>query len=129
MTNVIPFFGPFIGAIPSTFLILLVNPLQALYFAVFVLFLQQLDGNVIGPRILGDTIGISGFWVLVSITVAGGLFGFGGMVLGVPVFAVAYTLISDFVAYKLKNKEKPVDTTAYKTIQKVEDLTDTKTEE
>ena len=129
VTNVIPFFGPFIGAIPSAFLILLVNPLQALYFVVFVLILQQLDGNVIGPRILGDTIGISGFWVLVSITVAGGLFGFAGMVLGVPVFAVAYTLISDFVSFKLKGKEKPVDTTAYQTIQKVEDLTDTKTEE
>lgn len=129
VTNVIPFFGPFIGAIPSTFLILLVNPLQAVYFAVFVLFLQQLDGNVIGPRILGDTIGISGFWVLVSITVAGGLFGFAGMVLGVPVFAVAYMLISDFISFKLRGKEKPVDTATYQTIQKVEDLTDTKTEE
>lgn len=88
VTNVIPFFGPFIGAIPSAFLILLVDPLKAVYFSLFVLALQQLDGNVIGPRILGDTIGISGFWVLVSITVAGGLFGFAGMVLGVPVFAV-----------------------------------------
>ncbi|MBP3633335.1 MAG: AI-2E family transporter [Oscillospiraceae bacterium] len=128
VTNVIPFFGPFIGAIPSAFLILLVNPLQALYFVIFVLVLQQLDGNVIGPRILGDTIGISGFWVLVSITVAGGLFGFTGMVLGVPVFAVAYTLLADFVSYKLKGKQKPLQTKAYQTIQKVEDLNETETD-
>ena len=122
VTNVIPFFGPFIGAIPCTFLILLVDPLRALYFALFILGLQQLDGNVIGPRILGDTVGISGFWVLVSITVAGGLFGFAGMVLGVPVFAVAYMLIGDYVNFKLKGKNKPVQTQAYQTIQTVEDL-------
>ena len=122
VTNVIPFFGPFIGAIPCTFLILLVNPLQALYFGVFVLALQQLDGNVIGPRILGDTIGISGFWVLVSITVAGGLFGFAGMLLGVPVFAVIYMLVDDFVVSRLKKKGRPVDTPDYYAIRKVEDL-------
>lgn len=122
VTNVIPFFGPFIGAIPSAFLILLVNPLQALYFCIFILVLQQLDGNVIGPRILGDSIGISGFWVLISITVAGGLFGFAGMVLGVPVFAVAYMLINDFIVFKLKEKKKPVDTACYQTIQTVDDL-------
>ena len=122
VTNVIPFFGPFIGAIPCTFLILLVNPLQALYFALFVFGLQQLDGNVIGPRILGDTIGISGFWVLVSITVAGGLFGFAGMLLGVPVFAVLYMLVDDFVIYRLKKKGKPVETPKYYDIQNVEDL-------
>ena len=122
VTNVIPFFGPFIGAIPCTFLILLVDPLRALYFALFILGLQQLDGNVIGPRILGDTVGISGFWVLVSITVAGGLFGFAGMVLGVPVFAVAYMLISDYVSFKLKGKKKPLQTDAYQTIQTVKDL-------
>ena len=129
VTNVIPFFGPFIGAIPCAFLILLVNPIQAVYFAIFILILQQLDGNVIGPRILGDTIGISGFWVLVSITVAGGLFGFAGMLLGVPVFAVFYTLASDFVAFKLRGKKKPVNTAAYQTIQAVENLTITETEE
>ncbi len=122
VTNVIPFFGPFIGAIPSTFLILLVNPLQALYFALFVLALQQLDGNVIGPRILGDTIGISGFWVLVSITVAGGLFGFAGMLLGVPVFAVIYMLVNDYVIARLKQKKMPAETAEYFAIQKVADL-------
>ena len=129
VTNVIPFFGPFIGAIPCTFLILLVNPLQALYFALFVFGLQQLDGNVIGPRILGDTIGISGFWVLVSITVAGGLFGFAGMLLGVPVFAVLYMLVNDFVVSRLNRKGKPVETPKYYAIQKVEDLPAAENEE
>ena len=122
VTNVIPFFGPFIGAIPSVFLILLVNPLQAVYFAIFILALQQLDGNVIGPHILGDTIGISGFWVLVSITVAGGIFGFAGMLLGVPVFAVLYMLVSDFVTSKLNDKGRPLETAAYQTIKTVEEL-------
>ena len=122
VTNVIPFFGPFIGAIPSIFLILLVNPLQAVYFALFVLALQQLDGNVIGPRILGDTIGISGFWVLVSITVAGGLFGFAGMLLGVPVFAVLYMLVTEFVNARLKSKGKTTDTAVYQTIKTVDEL-------
>ncbi len=124
VTNIIPFFGPFIGAIPSAFLILLVNPLQALYFVIFVLVLQQVDGNIIGPRILGDTIGISGFWVLVSITVAGSLFGFAGMVLGVPVFAVLYMLISDFVKSRLEAKGMPADTKAYQTLQSVQELKD-----
>ena len=122
VTNVIPFFGPFIGAIPSIFLILLVNPLQALYFALFVFFLQQLDGNIIGPRILGDTIGISGFWVLVSITVAGSLFGFAGMILGVPVFAVFYTVLGDIVGSRLKARGKPLESAAYQTIRTVEEL-------
>ncbi|MBP3588297.1 MAG: AI-2E family transporter [Clostridia bacterium] len=124
VTNVIPFFGPFIGAIPSAFLILLVNPLQAVYFGLFILGLQQLDGNVIGPRILGDTIGISGFWVLVSITVAGGLFGFTGMLLGVPVFAVLYMLVTEFVNSKLHAKGKTTDTNVYQTIKSVGDLDD-----
>ena len=121
VTNVIPFFGPFIGAIPSALLILLVDPMKCLYFAVFILCLQQLDGNVIGPRILGDSIGISGFWVLVSITVAGGLFGFAGMVLGVPVFAVLYTLITDHVENKLRRKGRSVLTKDYLTLQKAAD--------
>lgn len=128
VTNVIPFFGPFIGAIPSAFLILLDTPIEAVYFCLFILALQQLDGNVIGPRILGDTIGIAGFWVLVSITVAGGLFGFAGMVLGVPVFAVFYMLVTDFVEHRLRAKGMTVDTKSYQTIQTVSDL-DAKAEE
>ena len=129
VTNIIPFFGPFIGAIPCAFLVLLVDPLKALYFVLVILVLQQIDGNIIGPRILGDTIGISGFWVLVSITVAGGLFGFTGMVLGVPVFAVAYMLISDYVSYKLKGKNKPTQTEVYQNIRSVDDLQTTQVEE
>lgn len=122
VTNIIPFFGPFIGAAPCAILILLVNPLQCLYFIIFVFALQQVDGNIIGPRILGDTIGISGFWVLVSITVAGGLFGFTGMVLGVPVFAVLYMLASDLVASRLRRKQHTTETDAYLSIRSVEDL-------
>lgn len=119
VTNVIPFFGPFIGAVPSAFLILLVDPMQALYFCIFILALQQLDGNVIGPHILGDTIGISGFWVLVSITVAGGLFGFAGMLLGVPVFAVLYMLATDFINGRLQAKGKHTETAYYQKIRAV----------
>lgn len=122
VTNIIPFFGPFIGAVPSAVLILLVDPLKCLYFILFVLVLQQVDGNIIGPRILGNTIGISGFWVLVSITVAGGLFGFAGMVLGVPVFAVLYMLVSDLVSSRLQKKRRTTDTAAYYAIEHVEDL-------
>lgn len=122
VTNIIPFFGPFIGAVPSAVLILLVDPLKCLYFILFVLALQQVDGNIIGPRILGNTIGISGFWVLVSITVAGGLFGFAGMVLGVPVFAVLYMLVSDLVSSRLQKKRRTTDTAAYYAIKHVEDL-------
>lgn len=122
VTNIIPFFGPMIGAVPCGFLILLVNPLQCLYFAIFIFALQQVDGNIIGPRILGDTIGISGFWILVSITVAGGLFGFAGMILGVPVFAVLYMLVSDVVSSLLRRKHHTTNTEAYYAIEHVEDL-------
>ncbi|MBD9198574.1 MAG: AI-2E family transporter, partial [Clostridiales bacterium] len=122
VTNVIPFFGPIIGAVPCGFLILLVNPLQCFYFVIFVICLQQLDGNVIGPKILGNTIGISGFWVLVSITVAAGLFGFAGMLLGVPVFAIIYMLISDSVNLLLKKKGDTTATDAYYAIERVSDL-------
>lgn len=129
VTNVIPFFGPFIGAIPSAFLILLVNPMQAVYFGIFILALQQLDGNVIGPHILGDTIGISGFWVLVSITVAGGLFGFAGMLLGVPVFAVLYMLVTDFINSRLRAKGKSTETKEYQTLQTVRKQAEKETSE
>ncbi len=122
VTNVIPFFGPIIGGAPSALLILLVNPLQAFYFIIFIICLQQLDGNVIGPKILGNTVGISGFWVLISITVAASLFGFAGMLLGVPVFAVIYLLISDAVNLALKRKGRTTATTSYGSIQAVEDL-------
>ncbi|MBQ2972050.1 MAG: AI-2E family transporter [Ruminococcus sp.] len=104
VTNVIPFFGPFIGAIPCAFLLLLIDPLQSFWFVVFVIILQQFDGNILGPKILGETVGISGFWILFSVIVGGGLFGLPGMLLGVPVFAVIYTLIDDGVTKRLKEK-------------------------
>ncbi len=104
VTNVIPFFGPFIGAIPCAFLLLLIDPIQCLWFIVFVIILQQFDGNILGPKILGETVGISGFWILFSVIVGGGLFGLTGMLLGVPVFAVIYTLIDDGVTKRLKEK-------------------------
>lgn len=104
VTNVIPFFGPFIGAIPCGFLLLLIDPMQCLWFVVFVVLLQQFDGNILGPKILGETVGISGFWILFSVIVGGGLFGLPGMLLGVPVFAVIYTLVDDSVTRRLKEK-------------------------
>ena len=115
LTNVIPFFGPFLGAVPSTFLILLVSPLQAVYFVIFVLVLQQLDGNVIGPRILGDSTGLSSLWVIIAIMVGGSFFGVVGMFFGVPVFACIYSATTFFVETRLKQKALPVDSTAYQT--------------
>ncbi|MBQ7385617.1 MAG: AI-2E family transporter [Ruminococcus sp.] len=106
ITNIIPFFGPFIGAVPCALLLLLVDPWDCLWFIIFIFGLQQLDGNLIGPKILGDRIGISGIWVLVGVTVGGGLFGFAGMVFGVPVCAVIYTLLGKAVNSKLSNKKK-----------------------
>ena len=122
VTNVIPVFGPVIGMIPGAFVLLLVNPLQAFYFVIFVIVLQQIDGNVIGPKILGNTVGISGFWVLVSITIAASLFGLAGMLLGVPVFAIVYSLISDALDKKLRKKEMTTETERYYSIRKVSDL-------
>lgn len=97
ITNVIPFFGPFIGAVPATLLIMLEDPIQGLWFILFVFGLQQLDGNVIGPKILGDRTGLASFWVLFAITLFGGLWGLVGMIVGVPVVAVIYDLIRKFV--------------------------------
>ena len=106
VTNVIPFFGPFIGAIPATLLILIQNPIKALWFILFVLVLQQLDGNIIGPKILGNTTGLSSFWVLFAILLFGGLWGFVGMIVGVPLFAVIYDVIKKLVVHGLhRNNE------------------------
>lgn len=122
VTNVIPYFGPIIGAIPCTLLILLNSPIQGLYFVIFVLVLQQIDGNIIGPKILGDNVGISGFWILVSITVGGGLFGFTGMLLGVPVFATIYMLVADFAERALRKRGRSTKTGDYFAIRQVADL-------
>lgn len=97
VSNLIPFFGPFIGGIPSAVLLLLINPMEALWFVIFLFVLQQFDGNILGPKILGESVGISGFWIMVSVIVGGGLFSIVGMVLGVPFFAAIYALISEAV--------------------------------
>lgn len=113
VTNVIPFFGPYIGAIPCIILIGLADPLHGLYFAIFILLLQQLDGNVIGPKILGDSTGLSAFWVIFSILLGGGLFGFIGMVMGVPTFAVVYYIVEMLINYKLEKRNLPIQTDCY----------------
>lgn len=116
VTNIIPFFGPFIGAIPCILLILIVNPLAALYFAIFVLLLQQFDGNILGPKILGNSTGLSAFWVMFAILLGGGLFGFTGMLLGVPTFAVIYTIITELIEAHLKRHRLPSTTEEYYSI-------------
>ncbi|MCI8635902.1 MAG: AI-2E family transporter [Eubacterium sp.] len=113
VTNIVPFFGPFIGAVPGVILIALAEPIKGLYFLIFVFVLQQVDGNIIGPKILGDSTGLSSFWVVFAILVGGGLFGFMGMLLGVPTFAVIYYLIREIVAYVLRRRRLPEDTVDY----------------
>ena len=115
VTNVIPYFGPFLGAIPSAFLILLDSPIQCLYFCIFILALQQFDGNILGPAILGESTGLSSFWVIVAILIGGGLFGVVGMFIGVPLFACIYTAIRTYSAYRLRLKHLPEDTASYYT--------------
>lgn len=113
VTNVIPYFGPFIGAIPSILILLIVDPMTALWFGIFILILQQVDGNIICPKILGDSTGLSPFWVVFSITIFGSLLGPAGMFIGVPLFAVIYYLISEFVSSRLAKKSLPTDTDSY----------------
>ena len=113
VTNIIPFFGPFIGAIPSFIIILFVSPTKALIFLILIFIIQQIDGNIIGPKILGDSIGISAFWILFAILVAGEFMGLVGMIIGVPVFAIIYSVIKEDVEYKLKNKDLPTETKDY----------------
>ncbi len=113
VTKIIPFFGPFFGAIPSALLLLMAAPRQVIPFVIFIIILQQVDGNILGPKILGDSTGLSPFWVMFAIFVGGGLFGFAGMLLGVPIFAVVYALFSEFVAYLLKKKKLSHRTSDY----------------
>ena len=113
VTNVIPYFGPFFGAISLILILLIADPLTALWFAIFILLLQQLDGNVIGPKILGDSTGLSPFWVIFAITVFGSLMGVPGMFIGVPLFAVIYSLVAEFTEYRLKARSLPAETSAY----------------
>lgn len=105
VTNIIPFFGPFIGGIPSFLILFIIDPIQSLWFALFILVLQQIDGNIIKPKIIANSIGLSGLWVMFSVIIGGGLFGIVGMVLGVPLFAVIYLAASDVINKKLKEKK------------------------
>lgn len=120
ITNVIPFFGPFIGAIPSALLILLVSPKQCVIFLLIILLIQQFDGNILGPRILGDSTGLSSFWVLFSILFFGGIMGPLGMIIGVPTFAVIYDLVSEWVNGRLDRKHLSSDTEDYRDLDHVD---------
>ena len=123
ITNVIPFFGPFIGWIPSVILIAMVSPLQALYFSILILILQQIEGNILEPKIVGNTTGISGFWVLFSIVVFGGIFGFVGMIFGVPIFAIIYRFVSHEVDKFLVKKKLPIDEEDYIDLKYIDETT------
>lgn len=121
VTNVIPFFGPYIGAVPSTILIMLDTPVKGIYFIIFILLLQQFDGNILGPKILGDSTGLSAFWVIVAILLGGGLFGFVGMVMGVPSFAVLYYIVQMLINSHLERKNLPTGSEYYDTMSFVDD--------
>lgn len=118
VTNVIPFFGPFIGAIPCFILILLTSPIQSLYFAIAILIIQQIDGNIIGPKVLGDSTGLSSFWVLFSILLFGGLFGFVGMIIAVPFWAVIMNALRRYMDRRLQKKNLPISSSEYEDFEK-----------
>lgn len=128
VTNVIPFFGPMFGAVPSVLLLLMIDPWHALWFAVFIFALQQLDGNVIGPKILGDSTGLPALWVMFAILVGGALWGVAGMFVGVPLFAVIYRFSKEILENLLKKKNMPENTNAYKVIKGVKDKADIESE-
>ena len=113
VTNLIPFFGPFIGWVPCVLILLIVNPISALWFTVFVLVLQQLDGNVIGPHILGDSVGVSALSIMIAIVIGSGLFGFVGMLVSVPVYALLYAFVRTVVFARLKRRGLPTETMEY----------------
>ena len=123
VTNIIPFFGPFIGAVPSALIVLAADPLKCLIFIIFIIILQQVDGNIIGPKILGGTTGINGFWVMFAIILGAGLFNFWGMLLGVPVFVVIYTFIEKLIQRRLKRSDLPSELDDYLTIDHIDAVT------
>lgn len=125
VTNIIPFFGPIIGAVPSLLLVVIQSPWHALYLFIFIIILQQVDGNIIGPKILGNSTGLSSFWVMFAILVFGGIWGFFGMLLGVPIFAVIYYIIGKLVRNGLKKRRLPVATTDYVTARGVNEDSNT----
>ncbi len=121
VTNIIPFFGPYIGAIPSTLIILLVDPKKALYFIIFIIILQQIDGNVIGPKILAQSTGLTSFWIIFSITLFGGLFGIVGMIIGVPITAVIISFVERWTRRNLRKKNLPEESDRYLNVGKITD--------
>ena len=126
VTNIIPFFGPFLGAIPSILLILFIDPLQAVYFLIFVIILQQLDGNFIGPKILGSSTGLSSFWVIFAITLFGGIWGIFGMIVGVPIFAILFAFTKSLVESRLASRDLPQDTSKYLRLLYIDDKSKSK---
>ncbi|MEG0935466.1 MAG: AI-2E family transporter [Clostridia bacterium] len=123
VTNIIPYFGPFLGAIPCGLLILIIDPTKALIFGVFILILQQLDGNFIGPKVLGNTTGLSSLGVLFSILVGGGLFGITGMILSVPTVGVVYSILKKLSERRLQRRNLPVDSADYVTLEGIDEVT------
>ena len=123
ITNIIPYFGPFIGAVPSAFLIFLVSPGKSIVFLIFILILQQFDGNILGPKILGSKTGLSSFWVLFSLIIFGGLFGMVGMIIGVPIFSILYSFVNGLVKKRLKDKNLPIDSKDYNNLLYVDEKT------
>ena len=121
VTNVIPFFGPFIGAVPSAILVFLISPKQCLYFIILILILQQFDGNILGPKILGNSTGLSSFWVLFSILLYGGLFGFIGMIIAVPMTAVIFDLFAKLQYHRLRKKNLSPDTREYENLKRIDE--------
>jgi predicted PurR-regulated permease PerM len=123
VTNIIPVFGPFIGAIPTLLLVVIQSPIHALYLLIFIVVLQQVDGNIIGPKILGSSTGLSSFWVMFAILIGGGMFGFLGMLLGVPVFAMIYYIVRKLVNNGIRKKSLPLETEQYVKIAGVDTTT------
>ena len=123
VTNVIPVFGPFIGAVPAILLVIIQSPIHALYLLIFIIILQQVDGNIIGPKILGSSTGLSSFWVMCAILIGGGLFGFFGMLLGVPVFAVIYYIVQQILDYVMTKKKLSIHTEDYIHLLSIDSVT------
>lgn len=123
ITNIIPFFGPIIGWVPGVILLLLINPIQALYFTIIIIVLQQIEGNILSPKIVGDSIGLSGFWVLFSIMIFGGIFGLVGMIIGVPIFAIFYHFASYQLKKYLAKKDLPSETADYEDLKYIDETT------
>ena len=120
VTSIIPFFGPFIGAVPCVLLLLLSDPVECLYFIIMMIIIQQIDGNILAPKIIGDSTGLSSFWVIFGMLLGQGIFGFAGLIIGIPMFAVIYSLIKNRVANGLSNKNPPSDSNEYRDIHHID---------